>query len=211
MEKHQGAQHGEVNIIINKKHYVAPKQQMTGREIKELGGIPPANRLFREESGRHDDTPIGDEQVVELKNGDHFYDLPGGVVGEAALLPHVAEQVEELRSEFGDVQVHQLSTGITYVEIMRFPLPEGWSPQETRLLISLQGFPEGWPPKFWTDTNVVAPTGQAPAGAGDEQLETLGTRRGYCFSANGSSWGNERPNLWKYVKFVKSRFSEERR
>ncbi len=106
--------------------------------------------------------------------------------------------------------MHQLTNGAIYVEIMHFPLPEGWSLRETRLLISLHGFPEAWPPRFWTDTNVIAPTGQVSNGTGDEQLDTLGARRGFCYGPNGN-WGNERPNLWKYVKFVKSRFSEERR
>lgn len=72
--------HG-VTIFINEEREVAEKENMTGAEIKALGGVPAGNRLFKEEPGSHPDTQIGDDEVVHLKNGDKFYDLPPGVVG----------------------------------------------------------------------------------------------------------------------------------
>lgn len=72
--------HG-ITIFINDVRHVAPKEEMTGAEIKEFGVIPPENRLFKEEPGSHPDTPVPDDTVVQLKNGDKFYDLPSGVVG----------------------------------------------------------------------------------------------------------------------------------
>lgn len=68
-------------IFINKNPFKAPKEEMTGGELKVLGGIPPGNKLFREEPGSHADTVVGDATVIQLKNGDKFYDLPPGVVG----------------------------------------------------------------------------------------------------------------------------------
>lgn len=73
----------EIVIFINDERVVAPSRSMTGREIKQLGKIPPGNRLFREEPGRHADTPIGDDEVVELKNGNKFYDLPPVTKGDS--------------------------------------------------------------------------------------------------------------------------------
>ena len=70
-----------VQIIINKKHFTAPTSQMTGSALKALAGIPPSNKLFKEEPGKKPDRVIGDNEPVELENGDHFYDLPPGVVG----------------------------------------------------------------------------------------------------------------------------------
>jgi len=69
-------------IFVNRDAFKAPKEEMTGFELKQLAGIPGGNKLFREEPGSHPDIPIGDETVVTLKNGDKFYDLPPGVVGE---------------------------------------------------------------------------------------------------------------------------------
>jgi hypothetical protein len=68
-------------IFINKKPFKAPKEQMTGLELKDLGGIPHGNKLFHEEPGSHPDTAVGDATAITLKNGDKFYDLPPGVVG----------------------------------------------------------------------------------------------------------------------------------
>jgi len=66
----------EIMIFINDVRFVAPSRSMTGREIKQLGNVPQGNRLFREEPGSHADTPIGDDEIVELRNGQKFYDLP---------------------------------------------------------------------------------------------------------------------------------------
>ncbi len=68
-------------VFINDKPIKAPKETMTGAELKVLGGISAGNKLFKEEPGIHADTPIADSDLVTLKNGDKFYDLPPGVVG----------------------------------------------------------------------------------------------------------------------------------
>lgn len=70
-----------INIWINDQKFVVLKSSMTGREIKTLASIPPENRLFLENSGPKDDTPIGDEEIVKLKSGMRFYDLPPMKVG----------------------------------------------------------------------------------------------------------------------------------
>jgi len=70
-----------INIWINDKKFVAPKPTMTGREIKVLAAIPPENRLFLETPGPKEDIPIGDEEIVKLKSGMRFYDLPPMKVG----------------------------------------------------------------------------------------------------------------------------------
>jgi len=72
---------GKINIFINDQKFVAPKSSMTGRELKELGGVPSGNRLFLEKPGPQEDEPIGDEQLVELRSGRRFYDLPPMSVG----------------------------------------------------------------------------------------------------------------------------------
>jgi hypothetical protein len=80
------AEHGNKpgpQIFINGKPHKAPKDEMTGAELKVLGGIADGNKLFKEEPGSHPDTPIADSASVVLKNGDKFYDLPPGVVGRS--------------------------------------------------------------------------------------------------------------------------------
>ena len=77
---HPDDQH-PVHITINGKKVVAPDDELTGRQIKELGGVNPSNRLFREINEEGDDQPITDEQIVELHPEDEFYDMPPGNFG----------------------------------------------------------------------------------------------------------------------------------
>jgi len=72
----------ETVIFFNKEKYVAPKDTMTGAELREFFKVPPENKLFKETPGKaHPDILIKTEDIVQLKNGDKFYDLPPGIVG----------------------------------------------------------------------------------------------------------------------------------
>jgi hypothetical protein len=71
----------EVVIFFNDQRIVAPKKTWTGAELREFLKVPPENRLYKEEPGKHPDTLITPEMTVELKNGDKFYDLPPGIRG----------------------------------------------------------------------------------------------------------------------------------
>lgn len=66
-----------ITILINQKPYNAPKAEMTGREIKELGGGPLDYLLVKvvkdpDPVAGGDDEIIGDETLVKLKSGDKF-------------------------------------------------------------------------------------------------------------------------------------------
>lgn len=82
MEEHSASKGDKrINIFINDERYSAPREAMTGGQLKELGGVPAGNRLFLEKPGPAEDEPIGDEQLVELQSGMRFYDLPPMQVG----------------------------------------------------------------------------------------------------------------------------------
>jgi hypothetical protein len=72
----------EVVIFFNKKKHVAPKDVMTGAELRTFFNVPTENKLYKETPGQaHPDILIKPEDIVELKNGDKFYDIPPGTVG----------------------------------------------------------------------------------------------------------------------------------
>lgn len=67
----------EITILINNRPHKAPIPQMTGREIKELGGGPIEYLLVQvvkdpDPVAGGDDIIINDNQLVELKSGMHF-------------------------------------------------------------------------------------------------------------------------------------------
>jgi hypothetical protein len=66
-----------ITILINNKPYKAPKPQMTGREIKELGGGPLDYLLVLivkspDPAAGGDDQIINDDQLLTLKSGMRF-------------------------------------------------------------------------------------------------------------------------------------------
>ena len=71
----------KINIQINHQHFKVDLDEMTGAQLKALGGIPPDNLLFREVHGPGDDEQINNDTVVKLLNGDRFYDMPPGNFG----------------------------------------------------------------------------------------------------------------------------------
>jgi hypothetical protein len=66
-----------ITIEINNKAYSAPKEVVTGLEIKELADIPPEFQLYRlhGESARLD--PIANDQEVKLHEHERFRAVSG--------------------------------------------------------------------------------------------------------------------------------------
>lgn len=73
----------KVTVIINQRSFHIDVEELTGADLKQAAGIAPANLLFREVPGPKDDEPIADDQIVQLRSGDQFYDMPPGNFGAA--------------------------------------------------------------------------------------------------------------------------------
>lgn len=68
-----------IQIFINRKRYDAPDADLTGRQILQLAGIGDDHDLFRlqGEGDRTGGTPIGLDERIEVKSGEHFRAIPG--------------------------------------------------------------------------------------------------------------------------------------
>lgn len=80
--KGRGDEHpAEIPITIDKRPYKAPKQAMTGAEIRQLANpaIGPDRDLWHVGRGEADDTKVADTQVVNLEPGDRFFSAPGAI------------------------------------------------------------------------------------------------------------------------------------
>lgn len=75
-EKTTHEQHGTVRIHIDNKLYDAPKNAMTGLELRALADIPPDVDLWQIVPGQQDDILITDEALVQLEQGMHFTTAP---------------------------------------------------------------------------------------------------------------------------------------
>lgn len=69
----------KVHIFVNRVKYEVPQETLTGREILALAGFGEDHDLFQLQ-GEGDPTggsPIGLDQPVELKSGQHYRAIPG--------------------------------------------------------------------------------------------------------------------------------------
>ena len=63
-----------VEVVINDKRYRFDHNVVTGREIKQKGGIPDADALYLRRPGGNE--PIADNEEVTLRDGDVFFSRP---------------------------------------------------------------------------------------------------------------------------------------
>jgi len=63
-----------ITVLIQNR-YTLDSESVTGRQIKELAGIPPTFALFRR--GSEGKESVGDDVEVQVRNGDHFFAQPG--------------------------------------------------------------------------------------------------------------------------------------
>ena len=71
-EVHHGHHH-PVRIHIDRKEYSAPKNPMTGAELRTLAGVPLDYDLWEEVTGPHEDAKVSDAKEVHLREDMHFY------------------------------------------------------------------------------------------------------------------------------------------
>jgi hypothetical protein len=67
-------EHHELHIFVNRRKFErgdGVKREMTGREIAALVSVPAENAVVRFDLP-HDKKEIGLDQVVHVKNGEHF-------------------------------------------------------------------------------------------------------------------------------------------
>jgi hypothetical protein len=65
LENHGGSASG-IPLIIEGKSFVWPHQYITGAQIKQLAGLPPAEDLFLSIANPWSDEPVGDEKEIDL-------------------------------------------------------------------------------------------------------------------------------------------------
>lgn len=85
METHEtAAAEPVINIVVEvagtNKHVKFNSSPVTGRAIREAAGAPLTDDLTRLVHGKPSGGNIGLDELVEIKDGDHFIALPSGTV-----------------------------------------------------------------------------------------------------------------------------------
>jgi hypothetical protein len=72
------AAHTGVIIFINGHKFDVASHSFTGKQLKQLGNVPDNETLYLKVHG--EERRIADDEVVELKSGEHFVSAPDGGV-----------------------------------------------------------------------------------------------------------------------------------
>lgn len=68
-------------IHVDGQHYDVAQQALSGTQIKAFAHKDAQYQLFLEEKGNNPDRLIGDNEMVEMENGLHFYTVPPASFG----------------------------------------------------------------------------------------------------------------------------------
>ena len=77
----EGGKKEKTTIKIDKENFHVESERMTGAELRQLPtpAIGPDRDLFLIKPGPAEDERIADDQVVELKDGMHFFTAPSTI------------------------------------------------------------------------------------------------------------------------------------
>ncbi len=202
----QATQKTHITILINDQPYHVNKSAMTGAEIKALASIPDENRLFLDVPGGADDIFIPDDQTVELKSGEKFYDMPPGVHGAPTLLERISAEITQIEGEFGRCDARPQPDGSVVLVIGPIHIPHGWSTPASRIVIVVPpGYPEQRPTGFSAEPGLQLVGGAAPKSSGQANLAGEAVTS-FCW--NPANWDLKKDGLWKYAKLMAERFAE---
>ena len=70
----------EFEIFINEKLFKTTSPSLTGDQIKALANVPSNYELFLTHGNMSE--PVGPNQSIEIKNGEHFRAIPPGTFGD---------------------------------------------------------------------------------------------------------------------------------
>ncbi len=79
-ENQPGKPDERFQIQIDRTHYTVHQSQMTGAELRQVPSPPigPDRDLFEVVPG-HPDRKVGDQDVVEIRNGKRFFTAPSTI------------------------------------------------------------------------------------------------------------------------------------
>jgi E2/UBC family protein E len=187
-----------VTVTIDSKEYEFADPNETGRSLKERAGVALADVLFLDRP--HEDEVIADDTKVTLKCGDCFHSAPPANYGNSALS---AESVG-----FERFIAATQPDGWTFLIVSGYPIPDGFSANEVRLLIKLPpAFPDAAPDMFWVQPQIKTVSGAAPQGTSAETLLGEEWQR-FSWHLAAGAWRPGTSTLRDYMRCVRARLEK---
>jgi hypothetical protein len=128
------------------------------------------------------------------------------------MLERRRREIELVQGRYAGVE---LAPDTTWLTIARFPLPDGWTKKESRLLVLLPpGYPVTPPDNFFTEEDLLLAGGAQPGNSAPGQQTVLGGAwRMFSYHVEPGTWlPNPDPdrghNLLTYLLGVEQRLRE---
>lgn len=149
-----------VTVKINRKEYTFADLHQTGHSLKARAGIPLTDVLFLDRP--HEDEVIPNDKKVTLNCDQCFHSEPPANYGSP---------IDAASVGFARFELLRQPDGWTYLVVDDYPIPEGYAPNTTRLLVKLPPlFPDAAPDMFWLNPHVRTSSGAMPQGASVEAV-----------------------------------------
>ncbi len=200
-----------ITILINMVPHHISSSTITADEIRQLDGSEPDYEVWKVVNSPDPEgqLPIDDIQVtgsIEVKSGDKFRVVPPGTFGAVAEMPQqLPQEIEQLRNQGNEIEVHEKS-GMIIPIIKGYFLPLGYNKTFTDLLLKIPAsYPNGKLDMFWTDADLRL---QDSNGQANTSLETILGKQWLCFSWHPQKWNPGRDNILNFLQFVDRRLMQ---
>lgn len=74
-----GKDRPEFTVFVNNNPFETDRHELTGSEIKTLGGVPSDYELYEVKGSNT--VPVGNDETVRIHNNQHFRAIPAGTFG----------------------------------------------------------------------------------------------------------------------------------
>lgn len=191
--------HQNIPIFFNEEKLFAPKDTMTGEELRSFFQIKEERDLYLVNGDKEE--KVLPSQIYEIKPGNHYEDAPKltGGNGDVVPIPSLLERhLAELVPLFGPFNTVRDGQCII-VEFPQFPLPCGvFNKNVTSLkLIIPVPYPLAQLDMVWLESGTALATGSSPYVVAQEFFGEVRTRISCHVNQNG--WNPERDNVKTFL------------
>jgi hypothetical protein len=187
-----------VTVKINRKEYTFADPHQTGHSLKARAGIPLTDVLFLDRP--REDEVIANDRKITLECDQCFHSEPPANYG--------GRPIDAASVGFDRFEVLRQPDGWTFLVVHDYPVPNGYAPNVSRLLVKLPPlFPEAAPDMFWLNPHVRTSSGAMPQGASLEAVLD-GQWQRFSWHLQPGAWQPGTSTLRDFMRCVRARFEK---
>jgi hypothetical protein len=187
-----------VTVKINNKEYTFADPHQTGQSLKTRAVIPLTDVLFLDRP--REDEVIANDSKITLECDQCFHSEPPANYG--------GPPIDAASVGFDRFELLPQPDGWTFLVVHDYPIPDGFTPNRTRLLVKLPPlFPDAAPDMFWLNPHVRTSSGAMPQGASVEAVLD-GQWQRFSWHLQAGAWQPGTSTLRDFMRCVRGRLEK---